>query len=47
MPQKSLTVEDILIIKDCLEQVKTTANDAEKAAIDEIIVKLKQIEVKS
>ena len=47
MSQKSLTVGDILIIKDCLEQAKTTASDAEKAVIDEVIEKLKQMEARS
>lgn len=47
MSQKSLTVGDVLQIKDYLERIKTTATDEEKANIDELIEKLKQMEARS
>lgn len=47
MSQKSLTVGDVLKIKDYLEQIKTTATDEEKITIDELIEKLKQMEARS
>lgn len=47
MGQKSLTVGDVLKIKDYLEQIQATASDVEKAAIDELIEKLEQMEARS
>jgi len=47
MPQKSLTVKDVMKITDYLEHIKETANDDEKAAIDELIEKLGQMEARS
>lgn len=47
MSQKSLTVGDIMKTQEYLEQIKTTASDTEKAEIDELIEKFKQMEVKS
>lgn len=47
MSQKSLTVGDVMKIKDYLEQIKKTANDDEKVTIDELIEKLKQMEARS
>lgn len=47
LPQKSLTVGDVMKIKDYLERIKETANDDEKATIDELVEKLKQMEARS
>lgn len=47
MFQKSLTVGDVIKIKDYLEQIKSTASDEEKATIDELVEKLEQMEAKS
>lgn len=44
MSQKSLTVGDVIKIKEYLEQIKNKANDNEKAAIDELGEKLEQME---
>lgn len=47
MSQKSLTVGDVMKIKDYLERIKNTANDEEKATIDELVEKLEQMEARS
>lgn len=47
MSQKSLTVGDVLKIKNYLEQIKSTASDAEKTTIDELIEKLERMEARS
>lgn len=47
MSQKSLTVGDIMDTINYLERIKTTADDAEKAKIDELIEKLKGMETRS
>lgn len=47
MSQKSLTVGDVIKIKDYLEQIKNTVNDDEKATIDELVEKLEQMEARS
>lgn len=47
MSQKSLTVGDIIDNINYLERVKKTADDAEKARIDELIEKLKGMETRS
>ena len=47
MSQKSLTVGDVLKIKNYLEQIKSTAGEVEKATIDELIEKLEQMEARS
>lgn len=47
MSQKSLTVGDVMKIKDYLERIKSTANDDEKATIDELVEKLEQMEARS
>lgn len=47
MSQKSLTVGDVMKIKDYLEQIKTAVNDDEKAVINELIEKLEQMEARS
>ena len=47
MSQKSLTVGDVLKIKNYLEQIKTAASDIEKKTIDELIEKLEQMEARS
>lgn len=47
MPQKSLTVKDVMKITDYLEHIKETASADEKAAIDELIEKLGQMEARS
>ena len=46
MSQKSLTVGDVLKIKNYLEQIKDTADDTEKKTIDELIEKLEQMEAR-
>ena len=47
MSQKSLNVGDIMKTIEYLEQIKKTASDAEKTAIDELIEKFKQMETRS
>lgn len=47
MSQKSLTVGDIIDNINYLERVKATADDTEKAKIDELIEKLRGMETRS
>lgn len=47
MSQKSLTVGDVMQIKEYLEQIKSKASDEEKTKIDELIAKLEQMEARS
>lgn len=47
MPKVALTVGDVMKIKDYLERIKSTANDDEKATIDELVEKLEQMEARS
>lgn len=45
MSQKSLTVGDVMDNIGYLERIKTTVDEAEKAKIDELIEKLKQMHI--
>lgn len=48
MPQKSLTVGDICIIKDVLAEKQTQESDAaKKEELGELIKKLDEIEIRS
>lgn len=47
MSPKSLTVGNVIKIKDYLEQIKTGTTDEEKAVINELIEKLEQAEARS
>lgn len=45
MSQKSLTVGDVMDNIGYLERIKATVDEAEKAKIDELIEKLKQMHI--
>lgn len=47
MSQKSLSVGDVIDNINYLERVKATADDDEKAKIDDLIEKLKGMEARS
>lgn len=47
MSQKSLTVGDVMDTISYLERIKSTADDAEKTRLDDIIEKLKSMETRS
>ncbi len=47
MSQKSLTVGDVIDTINYLNRIKSTADEAEKVKIDELIEKLKSMETRS
>lgn len=47
MSQKSLTVGDVIDNINYLERIKATADESEKAKIDELIEKLRGMETRS
>lgn len=47
MAKKALTYNDIKKIEKILEEQKTAASETEKAKIDEIIIKLGELKIKT